>query len=116
MVGALISNLLPVPMLRLLAALLVILPTGCATVSPYENYTNWMQAQVGRWAYDPDTYRRRYVELRVAERQLANGNIEEEFRRGRGGKCPTYFEIDPKTEKIVAWRHEGQKEDCGIRP
>jgi hypothetical protein len=75
-----------------------------------------MQQQVGKSIQDPGAYRNRYRALRIGEKQLANGNIEEEYRRGRGGRCPTYFEIDKTSQTIVAWRHEGTKADCGIVP
>ena len=75
-----------------------------------------MQEQVGKHSDDPDAIRNRYARLRVAVKTLANGNIEEEYRGGRGGRCPTYFEIDPLKKQIVGWRHEGTEDDCGIRP
>lgn len=100
----------------LLASLLALLLAGCASGRAYENYTSWMQLQVGRSADDPNTYLQRYANLRVAQRQLPNGNVEEEFRSGRGGRCPTFFEISPQSRKIIGWRHEGSKEDCGIVP
>ena len=72
-----------------------------------------MQGQVGRSTDDPDIYRNRYPEFRVATKMLANGNVEEEFNRGVRGQCRVFFEIDKLAERIVGWRYEG---DCVILP
>jgi hypothetical protein len=45
---------------------------------------------------------------------LFNGNIENQYRYR--GTCRYFFEVDPKTRKIVGWRFEGSERDCEIVP
>lgn len=89
---------------------------GCATGRAHENFKSIMDGNVGRNMYDSYVFRSRNKNLFVAKRQLPNGNIEEEFRAGRGPTCRVYFESNEKTEKIVAWRYVGTEEDCSVVP
>src|SRR5882762_7177467 len=89
---------------------------ACATVSAHENFVNIMNGNVGRSTTDPYVYPNRNRNLSVASRRLSNGNLEEEFRGGRGPTCRVFFEINEKAEKIVGWRYEGTNDDCGIVP
>jgi hypothetical protein len=90
--------------------------TACASGRAYENLGNWMQEQIGKSAEDPDAYRNRYRNLHVAAKELPNGNVEEQYRTGRGLRCQVYFEIDKATRKIVGWRYGGTQEDCVLIP
>ena len=86
---------------------------ACSTGRAHQNFINIMQGQLGRTTDDPDIFRNRYSEFRVATKLLVNGNVEEEFNRGVGGQCRVFFEIDKLAELIVGWRYEG---DCVILP
>jgi hypothetical protein len=89
---------------------------SCAspTEAAFENFKHRMQLDVGHSANDRYSYRSQYPERRVGTSELPNGNVEEQFRQGRGGKCSVFFEINKATQDIVAWRYEGTKEDCRI--
>jgi hypothetical protein len=45
---------------------------------------------------------------------MLNGNIENEYRFR--GTCRYFYEIEPKTGRIVGWRFEGSERDCEIIP
>lgn len=94
-------------------AALVVSFAACSTGRAHQNFKNIMQGQVGRSTNDPDIYRNRYPEFRVATKAFANGNVEEEFNQGVRGQCRVFFEIDKFLERIVGWRYEG---DCVILP
>jgi hypothetical protein len=72
-----------------------------------------MQAEIGKNADDPGADRNRYRRLRVAVKELPNGNVEEQYDLIRN---PVYFEIDKVTRKIVNWRYEGRKTTAGLLP
>jgi hypothetical protein len=99
-----------------LAIILSVSLTACASGRAHENFKNIMSGQVDRKIDDPDIERNRYSNLRVGTKKLLNGNIEEEFRSGRGLRCRVFFEIDNKAAKIIGWRYEGSDEDCAIVP
>lgn len=82
----------------------------------YEDFASLMQVQIGKNAQDGLTYRMLYWQSRVGTKKLANGNIEEQYRHGRDGKCPTFIEIEPISNVIVGWRREGERDDCGVLP
>ena len=90
--------------------------SSCVGPTAHQNFVNIMEGNVGRSAYDPYVYRVRNRNLRVGTKQLSNGNIEEEFKGGRGLTCRVFFEVNEKAEKIAGWRYEGTDEDCGIAP
>src|SRR5688500_15251405 len=99
--------------LSLLALLLAILVTACASPSAraHQNFKNIMQGDVGQRLDDPYVYRNRSKSLYVTSRPLPNGNVEEEFRGGRT-PCKVFFEIDNKARQIVGWRYEGTEQQC----
>jgi sarcosine oxidase delta subunit len=88
--------------------------SSCGSVTPHENFVAIMRSQLGRDADDPNSYTGRYRGYRLSMRDLANGDVEEEYERGE--KCRHFFEIDKKTRKIVGWRFEGRERDCGLVP
>ena len=75
-----------------------------------------MQGNVGRSLDDPYIYRNRSRSLYVGANQLPNGNVEEEFRAGRGSTCRVFFEIDKQARKVVRWRYIGTQGDCAVVP
>ena len=75
-----------------------------------------MQAEIGKSADDPYAYRNHYRNLRIAVKELPSGNIEEEYRSGRGRGCRVYFEIDKAAGKIINWRYERTEQNCAITP
>ena len=75
-----------------------------------------MQGNVGRTTSDAYVYRNRNRNLFVTTRHLSNGNIEEEFRGGRGHTCRIFFEINEESQRIVGWRYEGTDDDCAVVP
>jgi sarcosine oxidase delta subunit len=97
---------LPYLMLSLLSA--------CSTLTPHENFVMIMRSDIGKNADDPSSYTSVYRNYRLSVRNLANGNIEEEYARGRN--CRHFFEIEPSTRRIMNWRFEGQQNECGIAP
>jgi len=99
-----------------LALTLCAVLTACASGRGHQNFKNIMQLEVGKSADAPYAYRNHYRERRIASRTLPNGNIEEEYRSGRGPHCRVYFEIDEAAGKIVNWRYEGTEQDCVIVP
>jgi hypothetical protein len=98
----------------LIVCVLSLSVAACASGRGHRNYKNVMQSELGKSAIDPYAYRNHYRERRLSSRKLANGNLEEEFWDGRGGRCRTFFEIDSITQKIVGWRYEGTEEECWI--
>jgi hypothetical protein len=91
--------------------------TACAAPSAHQNFKDIMQGNVGRSLDDPYVYRNRYRAVNyVASKPLPNGNVEEEFRGGRGPTCRLFFEIDNQARKVVGWRYTGTEADCGIVP
>lgn len=91
--------------------------TACAgSRSAHENFNITMQLDVGRSLDDPYIYRNRVRSLYVGTNPLPNGNVEEEFRGGRGPTCRVFFEIDNRARKVVGWRYTGTEADCGIVP
>jgi hypothetical protein len=86
--------------------------SACAFQSAQENFSHWMQCQVGKKVDDADAFTNRYPQLRVAVRNLPNGNLEEEYKAGYMLRCRVYFEVDTSSRKIVSWRYEGTDQDC----
>lgn len=100
----------------LLALVLLISLTACASGRAHQNFKNIMQLEVGKPVNHPYLTRNEYPGRRVASRVLPNGNIEEEFKAGIGLRCRVFFEIDNQAKKIVGWRYEGTEQDCAIVP
>lgn len=103
------------------AVALVIL--GCASVTPHENFVNFLNRQVGK---DPAWLKAHYQfpdeKDLVGTKELQNGNIEKKYQVtwGRGKRtCIRYYEIDPATNIIVRADFEGAEDvekDCVINP
>ena len=107
------------PTIRLLVltpALISAALLGCAAPRAHDNFKTIMGGQVGRNSDDSDIERNRYPNLRVATSTLANGDLEEEFKSGRGLVCRVFFQIDPRAKRVVAWRYTGSEDDCAIVP
>lgn len=101
----------------LFAVVLCMSLTACAASGgAHQNFKSIVQADVGRSLNDPYIYRNRSRNLYIATRPLPNGNVEEEFRGGRGPTCRVFFEIDNKARKIVGWRYTGTEGDCAVVP
>ncbi|MEE9494858.1 MAG: hypothetical protein V3W04_16000 [Gammaproteobacteria bacterium] len=83
-------------------------------MTPHENFVSIMSSQIGKSVDAPNSYTGAYRKYRVSETRLENGNIEEEYKRGK--RCRHFFEIDNKSSIIVGWRFEGSEKDCAIVP
>ena len=107
-------------MTRLISTFLAVVTplvlVGCLSMDSHQNFMNTLQLSVGRSLSNPYLYTNRNRNLYVATKPLPNGNVEEEFKGGRGPTCRVFFEIDNKAEKVVSWRYEGSDEDCAITP
>lgn len=91
-----------------------LLGTACmSSVSPHDNFNAHMQNNVGKALDDPTTNWIR-PEVLVATKELANGNFENEYRFR--GTCRYFFEYERQSRRIVAWRSEGNAQDCAIVP
>ena len=55
-------------------------------------------------------------DLGTKTRTLQNGNIEYTREGSNRGRCVLVREIDAKTDRIVAWRTEGDDSGCEIVP
>lgn len=95
---------------------------GCAvwTVSPHENFK---AALYGRSPWSPrigqNIDRTPRGIFPVSEdlmeiHQLPNGNVEMKYRWWRS--CRYFYEVEPKTRKIVGARFEGSEDDCRLIP
>jgi len=97
---------------------MVMLLSACASWAgwSHENFEHNYGGQVGKRADDPLTSIARYPQKIVAERILPNGSKEIELlhavSRVDGTKCVVFYEVDPKTNVIVAWRYEGNEQVC----
>jgi hypothetical protein len=86
---------------------------GCTSVTPRENFENFRNAEIGSHISQliPGDV------LGTHTRTLDNGNSE--YTRdssGPFGRCVLVREIDAKTERIIAWRTEGDNSGCQIVP
>jgi hypothetical protein len=89
---------------------LCLLVAACAQTPPGAAFDKQLQAEVGKSARDPKAMRFRYLSRLVRTRELANGNLEEEYFPG--DRCTFYFEIDPRTSKIVRARIDQFEKYC----
>ena len=101
-----------------LSVLFAALLSGCASPGErsHQNFKNTMQLEVGKPANDRYLTRNEYPSRLVGTKPLPTGNVEEEFKSGRGLRCRTFFAINKESETIVRWRYEGSKDDCAIVP
>jgi hypothetical protein len=104
------------PKTLLASAAFVLILCACAVLDAHENFKEIMQGEVGKSVDNPYLTRNQYRNRLVNTRQLANGNVEEEYKTGRGLRCRTFFELDQKSGKVASWRYEGTKDDCAIVP
>ena len=108
-------------MRNILLIIVAIIP-GCTSWEkmPYENFKQNYEGQIGRNVDDPSTSIARYPQKIIAERELKNGNKEIELLHAvssiRDARCVVLYEIDAKTNVIVAWRYEGDEEICYWAP
>ena len=89
--------------------------SGCAFfagVTPRENFINFNNCDIGRHISQlvPGD------KLGEKTRTLLNGNIEYTHDFNWRRRCVIVREIDSKTQRIVAWRTEGDDSGCGIAP
>ena len=86
---------------------------GCAEVTPKENFENSMNCDIGRHISQlspGDSFG-------TLTRTLDNGNSE--YTRDYSnswGSCILVREVDAKTNRIVAWRTEGDDRGCQLVP
>ena len=96
--------------------------SACASWSewPHENFKHYYAEQVGKRIDDPSASIARYPEDIVARRVLPNGNTEFELLKAVSqiddAKCLVFYEVDSKTNVIVAWRYEGNERVCYWAP
>ena len=96
-----------------LIALATISMMGCSSVTPRENFVDFRNVEIGRHISQliPGDI------LGTRTRTLDNGNSE--YTRdysGPRGRCVFVREVDAKTNRIVAWRTEGDDSGCQIVP
>jgi hypothetical protein len=85
---------------------------GCSFLSARDDLAKLMDREVGRTPGDLDSYRANFPSLSRGSRKLPNGNLEEEWRAGFRDDCPVFFEVDPETRKVLAWRLGLPDDDC----
>lgn len=89
---------------------------GCVVsfIDPHENYLQLRKSYIGK---SIEKVIPQFAEVNrnlISITELDNGNIEYKFFEGR--TCRTVFEVNPRTQIIVDFRFEGNKEDCFINP
>ena len=93
----------------LLAYLLLPALLSCDMTPTHEAFLSFHESDVGREM--EEVYSGTYIVPYMLEGKiLPNGNSEYGF--ARRGTCEVYYEVDPETRIIVAWRWQGLKEDC----
>lgn len=109
-------------MIRLSTLMMALLMSGCASWAdwPHENFKHNYGGQVGKRVDDPSTSIARYPQKIVTEQMLPNGNKEIELLHAvssiRDAKCVVFYEVDSKTNVIVAWRFKGDEKICSWSP
>jgi hypothetical protein len=86
--------------------------TGCATVTPHENFKNNLRLRIG-WSIDAQFYDLQREHL-LSTMTLANGHLEYRYRQAND--CVEIYEVDPKTRLIVRTDFEGSDKSCIIQP
>lgn len=101
---------------KIILAGFVLLPllASCSSLTPHENFKNFLKNNVGKRADDPSSDVARYPQLLIDSQVLPNGNTENKYLWR--GACRYFLEIDSITRKIVGWRFEGSEHDCEIVP
>ncbi|MCG3115667.1 MAG: hypothetical protein LLH30_08325 [Candidatus Manganitrophus sp. SA1] len=84
---------------------------GCrSSVSPHQNFKDFMNNRIGR-KFDYEETRRNHF---VKEVELQNGNKEYWFKMRK--TCRYMFEVNPESGIVVGMRYEGTEETCAIVP
>lgn len=91
----------------------ILYTSGCTTVTPRENFISFRNCDIGTHISQLGVGDK----LGEKTRTLENGNVEytRDYSNWRG-RCVFVREIDSKTERIVAWRTEGDDIGCQIVP
>jgi hypothetical protein len=85
--------------------------SGCASVTPQENFKDALYREIGKSVDNSLWAPRRYL---ISEKTMSNGNVEYRYQYLRS--CRYMFEIEPKSRVIVNARFEGKEFDCVINP
>ena len=101
-------------MLMFRAALLVLLAAGCGSQPRFDNFRQVMDKQVGKKTEDTDFYPLLYRLRQVDSRPLANGHREDKYLAGYQGKCELFFEVEPASRTVTAWRADARDRNCVI--
>ncbi|MBL8024467.1 MAG: hypothetical protein JNK54_09345 [Elusimicrobia bacterium] len=90
---------------------------GCRVLSPRQNFIEHIDSKIGRDISSIKDYEFGYRDDLIEERILPNGNLENKYLGSSHlGDCIYIFEIDPKTNKILSWRIEGDPNACIVNP
>jgi len=101
----------------LIGTIIPLFLVSCISLSPRENFFEIMNATVGRDLNKIEPYDFGYPKRAIKTNQLPNGNFENEYMlKNTIGTCIYVFEIDPKTNKILSWRIEGDPNACIVNP
>ena len=96
-----------------LSPFMLLVLAGCASSSAeHDNFKQVMDRQVGKGIDDPDAYPVFYRLRELNTKSLPNGNLLQQYAAGRRQGCKLYFEVDPRTRRIVRWSSEGSESDC----
>ena len=98
----------------LVGCLLLLLSTACSSVTPHENFQMIFSQSIGKSIDSAPRLTNAYPDRLLSSIDLLNGHIENKYLWY--GACRYFYEIDPKTRIIVAWRFEGNERDCRINP
>jgi hypothetical protein len=90
----------------------LVLAACAGTSAEYRNFKQVMDRQVGKGIDDPDAYPVFYRLRELNSKPLQNGNLQQQYAAGRNERCRLYFEVEPRTGRIVRWSSEGSESDC----
>jgi len=95
--------------------LLMIAVSGCANITPHENFKSNLECSVGRNMDEPFLTKN---DTLVSTRQLSNGDIEYRYQHFYGKKhpCIHIYEVNPETRIIQKVGFEGNENTCYITP
>jgi hypothetical protein len=101
---------------RFLAAFVTALTlASClSSVTPHQNFIDHGNHNIGSSIDDPRVVGSTNQKNLLGSRTLPNGNVEHSYKWR--GSCRKFFEYDPKTRIIVAFRWEGSEQDCEVVP
>lgn len=101
------------------ALISAIVISGCSIGArlPHENFREVYGGKVGKSIDDPSLLVGNYPKREVGSRTLSNGNLEKGFdMENPWGHCRIYYEVNPQSRIIIAWRFEGSDEACAVPP